>query len=108
MLDNNDPYLKFIEESLIIITDKYKSVFKYEIHKTYSGHSITLYNDDSIIYYRNFDNTDDGSHYKRICLDFFISSIEKTIIQIDNNKRIAPKPKDKLKDSFITYTKSRW
>lgn len=111
-MEKKNPYLLLIENCLGKLSLKYGTPFKYEITKKGISYSFTIYQADDPIFTKDvavIENPEfiDYVHYE-IVRDFFIGSIERIFMQIENAKKIFPKDHSKMKDKDFNITKGNW
>jgi len=111
-MEAKDPYLLLIEDALGRLTLKYKSEFRYEIHKTNLGYTFTIYQNQIPIFFKELpivegENQISVLHYQ-VIRDFMTGGLERILMQKENEKRLFPKPHTEVKDNPIHATKSKW
>jgi hypothetical protein len=112
-METKDPYLLLIEKSLGRLTLKYKSEFRYEVHKLNIGFSFTIYQGESPIFFKEvpvLETTEQINNlYYQVLIDFFSGGIERILMQKENEKRLFRKTHAGIKeDGNIHTTKGHW
>lgn len=112
-METKDPYLLLIENALGRLTLKYKTEFRYEIHKINMGFTFTIYQGENLILFKEVPVIETEGQpsnlYFQIVRDFFTSGIERILMQRKNEKKLFPKSHASLKDDgTIHSTKGNW
>jgi hypothetical protein len=112
-MDTKDPYLLLIENSLKRLTLKYKSEFRYEVHKVNLGFTFTIYQSNTPIFFKEVPVLETeqviNSLYYQVVIDFFSGGIERILMQRENEKRLFRKTHADIKEEGnIQTTKGHW
>ena len=112
-MDTKDPYLILIENSLGRLSLKYKTEFRYEIHKINVGFTFTIYQDKSPILFKEVPileiEEQISNLYYQVLRDFFMGGIERILMHRENEKKLFPKSHAVItEDGSIKTTKAHW